>query len=90
MLPFAALLQGLEVFHASAVVQGGEAIALLGPSRAGKTSLALELCARGASFLADDVLALETREDALFAHPGSPVAGVALEHERGRRRPRSR
>jgi hypothetical protein len=32
--------------------------------------------------MADDVLALETRDDALFAHPGSPVAGVALEHER--------
>jgi len=83
VLPFAALLHGLEVFHASAVVQGGEVIALLGPSRAGKTSLALELCARGASFMADDVLALETRDGALFAHPGSPVAGVALEHERG-------
>jgi hypothetical protein len=82
VLPFAALLHGLEVFHASAVVQGGEVIALLGPSRAGKTSLALELCARGASFMADDVLALETRDGALLAHPGSPVAGVALEHER--------
>jgi hypothetical protein len=82
VLPFAALLHGLEVFHASAVVRDGEALALLGPSRSGKTSLALELCARGASFMADDVLALETRDDALFAHPGSPVAGVALEHER--------
>jgi hypothetical protein len=86
VLPFAALLHGLEVFHASAVVWGGEAIAFLGPSRSGKTSLALELCARGASFMADDVLALETRDGALFANPGSPVAGVALEHEleRGR------
>jgi hypothetical protein len=82
VLPFAALLHGLEVFHASAVVRDGEALALLGPSRSGKTSLALELCARGASFMADDVLALETRGGALFAHPGSPVAGVALEHER--------
>jgi hypothetical protein len=85
VLPFAALLHGLEVFHASAVVRDGEALALLGPSRSGKTSLALELCARGASFIADDVLALETREGALFANPGSPVAGVALEHERAQR-----
>ena len=82
VLPFAALLHGLEVFHASAVVRGGEAIAFLGPSRSGKTSLALELCARGASFMADDVLALETRDGRLVANPGSPVAGVALEHER--------
>jgi hypothetical protein len=85
VLPFAALLHGLEVFHASAVVHDGEALALLGPSRSGKTSLALELCARGASFMADDVLALETREGTLLAHPGSPVAGVALEHELAQR-----
>ena len=59
VLPFAALLQGLEVLHASAVSQRGSAVAFLGPSGSGKTSLALELCSRGADFLADDVLALE-------------------------------
>ena len=75
-LPFAALLQGLEVFHASAIVHRGEAVAFLGPSRAGKTSLALELCRRGAGFLADDVLALEPCTEGLVAHPGTPVAGV--------------
>jgi hypothetical protein len=75
-LPFAALLGGLEVFHSSAIVQHGEAIAFLGSSGAGKTSLALELCRRGASFLTDDVLALETSEDKLLAHPGTPIAGV--------------
>jgi hypothetical protein len=82
VLPFAALLHGLEVFHASAVVHGEEAVAFLGPSRSGKTSLALELCARGARFMADDVLALETRAGRLLANPGSPVAGVAHAHER--------
>lgn len=81
VLPFAALLHGLEVFHASAVVRDGEAVALLGPSRSGKTSLALELCRRGASFLADDVLALESRDGKLFANPGSPIAGVDRESQ---------
>jgi len=76
VLPFATLLRGLEVFHASAVVLDGGAVALIGPSGAGKTSVALELCRRGASFLADDVLALESRADELLTHPGSPVAGV--------------
>ena len=76
VLPFAALLQGLEVFHASAVVINGKAIALLGPSGSGKTSLALELCSRSASFLADDVLAIDAQDQVLLAHPGTPVAGL--------------
>jgi hypothetical protein len=76
VLPFAALLHGLEVFHASAVVLDGEVVALLGPSRSGKSSLALALCRRGAGFMADDVLALERREGVLLAHPGSPLASI--------------
>jgi hypothetical protein len=77
VLPFAAVLGGLEVFHASAVAIGGQAVAFLGPSHAGKTSLALELCRRGAGFLADDVLALEhDGEGRLLGHPGTPVAGL--------------
>ena len=83
VLPFAALLHELEVFHASAVVHDGRATALMGPSRAGKTSLALELCRRGAGFLADDVLALEIEGETLLGHPGTPIAGV--DHEELRR-----
>jgi hypothetical protein len=78
VLPFAALLHGLEIFHASAVVHEQRAIAFLGPSHAGKTSLALALCRRGASFLADDVLAVEPQPEGLLAHPGTPLAGVDL------------
>ncbi len=77
VLPLATLVRGQEVFHASAVVCAAGAVAFLGNSGAGKTSLALELCRRGASFLADDVLALELRERRLLAHPGTPVAGIA-------------
>ena len=76
VLPFAAVLSGLEVFHASAVVIDGHAVAFVGPSRSGKTSVALELCRLGASFLADDVLALESHGAVLVGHPGSPIAGV--------------
>jgi len=81
VLPFAAALKGLEVLHASAIALDGRADALAGPSGAGKTSLALALCARGARFLADDVLALERVDEVLLGHPGTPLAGVA--HERG-------
>jgi hypothetical protein len=75
-LPFAALLQGLEALHASAVDWKGEAVALSGTSGAGKTSVALELCRLGAGFLADDVVALEPHEHTLLAHPGTPLAGL--------------
>jgi HPr Serine kinase C-terminal domain len=77
-LPFAAVLQGLEVLHASAVVVQRQAVALTGHSGSGKTSLALELCRRGAGLLADDVVALERLGDRLVVHPGTPVAGVDL------------
>jgi hypothetical protein len=78
VLPFAALLQGLEVFHASAIVKDPKAgaVAFLGPSGVGKTSIGLELCRRGANFLTDDALALEHRGEELVAHPGTPLAGV--------------
>ncbi len=83
VLPFSAVLGGLEAFHASAVVIGGQAIAFAGPSRAGKTSLAVELCRLGASFLADDVLVLERQRTGLMGHPGNPVAG--LDHAQAER-----
>ncbi len=76
-LPLAATLQGLEALHAAAVVRDGRAIALTGPSGVGKTSLARALVARGAEFLADDVLALEPVVGGPpLAHPGAPIAGV--------------
>jgi hypothetical protein len=76
VLPFAALLQGLEVFHASAVELDGRAIAISGPSGLGKSTLALELCLGGAGFVTDDVLALEERDGTLLAHPGVAMTKV--------------
>lgn len=78
VLPFAAALQGLEVLHASAVAFGDRALVLTGPSGAGKSSLALASCRLGATLIADDVVAVEARAQELLAHPGAPVAGVAL------------
>jgi hypothetical protein len=79
VLPFASVLRGLEVFHASAVAVDGRAVAFLGPSGAGKTSIAMAFCRLGASFLTDDVLALERDGGRLLGHPGAPVAGIASE-----------
>jgi hypothetical protein len=85
-LPLAALLHGYEPLHASAVAIGGQALLFMGTSGAGKSSVALHLTARGATFLADDVTALELRDGAVTAHPGPPLVSVdagGLERLRG-------
>jgi hypothetical protein len=76
VLPFAALLQGLEVFHASAVAIDGRVLAISGPSGLGKSTLALELYLGGAGFVADDVLALEERDGTVIAHAGVAMTKV--------------
>ena len=67
VLPFAALLRGREVFHAAAVEIGAGAVAIAGPSRAGKSTLTAELLARGHALVADDVTAVDAD---LTVHPG--------------------
>jgi hypothetical protein len=77
LLPFAAVLRDLEVFHASAVVLDGRAVAVVAGSGAGKTSLALELVMRGFAFLNDDVLVVEHADGRrLVVHPGAPLANI--------------
>lgn len=78
-LPIAAALNGMEVLHASGVVVDGNAIAFVGHSGAGKTSLAIHLVDQGASLLADDVVALSAAGETVRAHPGVRFANVAEE-----------
>ena len=77
VLPLAAVLQGLDVIHAGAVAWDGGVVALVGPSGAGKTTLATRLVARGATFVTDDALALELTEEGILAHPGPPFVAIA-------------
>jgi hypothetical protein len=81
IIPLAALLQGHEVFHASGAVIDDAVVAIVGPTGAGKTSLALQLALRGSAFFTDDVLVLEPEGDGLIAHPGIGVANVRLAEE---------
>ena len=76
VLPWAAVLRGLEPLHASAVRVDGRAVAIVGPTGAGKTSLAVQLAARGAGFMSDDVLALDEHDGTLRAHPGAAIAAI--------------
>lgn len=75
-LPLAAMLQGFELFHASAVVLKDVAVAFVAPSGTGKTSLALRLAIAGATLLADDVLSLECANGIVLAHRGVRLANI--------------
>jgi hypothetical protein len=79
ILPWAAVLRGLEALHASAVVLDEGAVAFVGATGAGKTSLALRLAVGGAGFLTDDVLALDRADGHLRAHPGASIASIRPE-----------
>jgi hypothetical protein len=75
-LPLAAVLQGLVLFHASAVAVNGRAVALVAASGTGKSSVAAHMMGGGAVFVTDDVLALEPAGGRVLAHHGPRLAGV--------------
>ena len=68
-LPAALWMQRKFVLHASGIVPKGlsHAIAIAGPSRAGKSHLAAQLLELGASLLGDDSLALEVTDAGVSA-----------------------
>lgn len=70
VLPLAATLQGLELLHASAAEWNGLRFGVVGPSGAGKTSVAAHVVASGGHLVTDDVLALEESGSVAVAHPG--------------------
>lgn len=76
VLPLTASVQGLEIFHASAVAVDDGVVALAGPSGAGKSSTAAALLEQGFSFFTDDVLALDARAFEVTAFPGTTLMGV--------------
>lgn len=82
VLPLAALLRGVESFHASAVVIDEQVVAFVAPTGGGKTSLAVSLALGGAPLFTDDVLAVTVRDGQVIAHPGPPVVNVRDAEER--------
>lgn len=65
------LLQGMSVLHASAITISDGAIALVGGSGSGKSTVAALLCARGCGLLGDDVIRAEVRpRDVPLVFPG--------------------
>lgn len=64
-------LRGATVLHASAVATSGRALALVGHSGRGKSTLAALLCGAGADLVTDDVLVVEPSE------PPSCIGGAS-------------
>ncbi len=71
-LSFALVRSGFEPFHATCVVVDGKAVAFLGDSGFGKSSLAAYLLSVGDRLLTDDLLLLQEKPEGFLAYPGPP------------------
>jgi hypothetical protein len=79
VLPATAGIQGLEIFHASAVSVNGGLLAFAGNSGVGKSTLAGVLIEAGATFFADDVLAVDVTISGTMGYPGIGLMALPLE-----------
>ena len=70
--------RGNLVLHASSVAMGGRAVAFMGASGVGKSSLAAALVMRGHKLLADDISAIDTRPDTPIVMPAFPQMKISL------------
>lgn len=71
-LSFALIKQGIEPLHATAVVVDGEAVAFVGESGEGKSTLAAAFISAGYPLVTDDLLVVTTAGGSLVVHPGPP------------------
>lgn len=72
ILGFVLRLRGITCLHASAVAIDGQAIALVGPPGAGKSTTAAAFARQGYPVLCDDVVPLQPLERGFLARPGYP------------------
>ena len=69
ILSYCLVLRGVEPLHATGVVVNGEAIAIMGDSGYGKSTLAATLLRKGYPLLTDDLMVLEFLGSGIRAHP---------------------
>lgn len=72
VMGFVMLLRAIICLHASAVVVGSEAVALVGPAGYGKSTTAAAFSTKGFNVLADDVVTLDDRADQFLVRPAYP------------------
>jgi hypothetical protein len=71
-LSFALIKQGFDPLHATTVTIDGGAVAFLGESGYGKSSLGAAFVRAGHRLLTDDLLVLSPCDGVFIAHPGPP------------------
>jgi serine kinase of HPr protein (carbohydrate metabolism regulator) len=64
-----------KMIHGTAISIGGHAVLIMGESGSGKSDLALRLIDRGAILISDDVVFLETRDNAPMLTVAPNIAG---------------
>lgn len=79
MLALQLYLRGILVLHASAVELGGEAVAFVGRSGMGKSTMAALMCSAGAKLITDDVL----RVDDVQTTPRARLGATELRLRKG-------
>lgn len=72
VLGFVLRLRGSVCLHASAITVGDQALALLGPAGAGKSTTAAVFAVQGHPVLSDDVVALSEHNNAFMIQPAYP------------------
>ncbi len=72
VLSFALIKRGIESLHATAMVVRGKAVAWVGHSGQGKSTLAAAFLGQGIPLLTDDLLVLREEQSGWWAVPGLP------------------
>lgn len=68
-------LNNILCIHANALAYKNQAIALVAPSRTGKTTLTAAMCAHGFAMMTDDMMALhKNKQDEYIIYPSWPIA----------------
>ena len=72
VMGFVMLLRGIVCLHASAIVVGSQALALVGAAGSGKSTTAAAFATKGFKVLADDVVTLDDRAGQFLVRPAYP------------------
>jgi len=70
VMGFVLLLRGIICLHASSIAVAGRAIAIAGPSQAGKSTIAAAFAKLGYPVLSEDVVTLDELNGRFLVHPG--------------------